>query len=85
MHVGIGLHRHVLIDAHRAADADPAQIVALQIDQHDVLRALLFVVEQRLDQRRVALRRVRRAAGCRRSDASRRRPRESTAGAPERS
>ena len=81
MHMRVGLDAHVLIDAHRSADAHPAQVVALQVDQHHVLGALLLIVQQRPDQRGVGLRAWRRAAGCRRSDAWRRYCRESTPGA----
>ena len=41
VHVGIRLDAHEFIDAHAARLAHPAEIVALQIDEHHVLGALL--------------------------------------------
>ena len=41
MHVGIGLDAHELIDAHGAGFADSPEVVALEVDQHHVLGALL--------------------------------------------
>src|SRR6185369_17607482 len=40
MHVRVRLDGHELIDAHAARLADPAKVVALEVDQHDVFRAL---------------------------------------------
>ena len=76
VHMGIALDRHVLIDAHRAADADAAEIVALQIDEHHVLRALLLVAEQGCRSAPHPARARRRAVECRRWGASRRCRRE---------
>ena len=41
--VTVELVDHELVDAHRAVLADPAEVVALQVDQHDVLGAVLGV------------------------------------------
>ncbi len=41
MNVRIRLDGHEFVHAHRARFADSSQIVALEIDEHDVLRALL--------------------------------------------
>ena len=43
MHVLIGLDGHELIDPHAAGLAYAPQVVALQIDEHDVFGALLRV------------------------------------------
>ena len=65
MHMSVGLHAHVLIDTHRAAGAHAPQIVALQVDQHDVFGAFLLVVQERSDQRGITLRsRAARAGPC---------------------
>ncbi len=39
--MGVRLDCHPLIDLDRTGLADPAEIIALQVDQHDMLRALL--------------------------------------------
>ncbi len=41
MHMCVGLGDHELIDDHRTRFAHPSQIIAFQIDEHDVLGALL--------------------------------------------
>ena len=41
MHVRIGLGDHVFVHRHAARLADAAEIVALEVDQHDVFGALL--------------------------------------------
>jgi hypothetical protein len=46
--VAVALDVAVVLDAHGAGDAHPAQIVAAQIDQHQVLRAFLLVGQQLL-------------------------------------
>jgi hypothetical protein len=46
VHVRVALHHHQLVDANAAGLADPAQVVALQVDEHDVLGALLRVRHQ---------------------------------------
>ncbi len=38
----VALHLHVLGDAHAAGGAHPAEIVAPEVDEHEVLRGLLF-------------------------------------------
>ena len=43
--------RHELIDVHGARFADAAEVVAFQVDQHDVLGALLRVGVQLAGQR----------------------------------
>ena len=48
--VRVLLHVHQVADLHRAIFADAAQIVAAEIDQHDVLGALFLVVLQLFDQ-----------------------------------
>ena len=53
-----------------AGPADPAQVVAAQVDQHHVLGAFLRVGEQLGGERGVLLRGARRAGGCRRSGAA---------------
>ena len=52
--------------------ADAAEVVAAEVDEHDVLGALLLVGEQLLGDARVVLDASRRAGACRRSGASRR-------------
>ena len=52
-------------DLDRARHADPAEVVAGQVDEHHVLGALLRVGEQLLGQPDVLLRRSPRGAGCR--------------------
>ena len=60
--------------------ADAADVVAAEVDEHHVLGALLLVALQLLGQPLVLVRRSRRAAACRQSDASRRaRPRRARA------
>ena len=49
MHVRVALDAHELIHAHAAGLADAPEIVALQIDEHDVLGALLRMGDQRRD------------------------------------
>ncbi len=46
--VRVALERHVLRHPHRAELADPAEVVAPEIDEHDVLGALLLVALQLL-------------------------------------
>ena len=46
MHVRVALDRHQLVDFDRARHADAAEIVALEIDQHDVLGALLRMADR---------------------------------------
>src|SRR6266403_3614314 len=41
MHMRVGLENHVLVDANATTDTDAAEVVALEIDQHHVLGALL--------------------------------------------
>ena len=58
---------HELHHLDRARPAHPAQVVAAEVDQHHVLRALLGVGQQLGLQRRVLGRRRHRAASTRRS------------------
>ncbi len=51
MHVGIGLDGHVFIDLNGPSPADASEVVALEINEHDVLGALLFTVAKRPNQR----------------------------------
>ena len=44
--VGIAFDRHQLVDFDAANRGDPADVVAAQVDQHDVLGALFGVGEQ---------------------------------------
>ncbi len=46
MDMCVGLDGHQLIDVHRTGLTHPAEIVALQVDQHDVLGALLRMRRQ---------------------------------------
>ena len=69
--VRVALERHVLRHAHAADLADPSEIVPAEIDEHDVLGALLLVALQLLAKPQVLLFARCRAAACRRSDASR--------------
>ena len=64
--VAVTLNDHEVLDLHCAEIADPAQIIAGQIDQHDVLGALLGVGEQLLFQGNVFRRR--RSAAARAGD-----------------
>ena len=45
-HVAVALERHELVDVAGAELDDPPDVVAGQVDQHDVLGALLGVLEQ---------------------------------------
>ena len=42
-HVRVALDKHQLLDVHRTVFRNAAQIVAAQVDQHDVLGALLRI------------------------------------------
>jgi hypothetical protein len=44
--VRVGLHAHEGLDLDRAVLADPPEVVAAEVDEHHVLRALLLVREQ---------------------------------------
>ena len=54
-HVRVALDHHVLGDPHRADLRDAADVVAAEVDQHDVLGALLRVGEQLRGERPVLL------------------------------
>jgi hypothetical protein len=45
--VGVGLDRHQLVHTNGARFAHATEIVALEVDEHDVLCALLRVFHQR--------------------------------------
>ena len=45
-HVGIILDDHLFFDMHRTVFANAAQVIAAQIDQHDMFGALFRVGEQ---------------------------------------
>src|SRR5690606_11417241 len=49
VHVFVGLHHHQLIHAHAAGPADPAQVVAFQVDQHHVFGPFLGMADQFAD------------------------------------
>src|SRR5690606_17728222 len=49
VHVFVGLHHHQLVHAHAARPADPAQVVALQVDEHHMLGPLLGMADQLAD------------------------------------
>src|SRR5690606_13213031 len=51
--VAVALDRHAVVDDHAADLADPADVVAVQVDQHDVLGPLLGVGQQFLLQGQV--------------------------------
>ena len=55
MHVRVTLDRHQLVHFDRARHADAAEIVALQVDQHDVLGAFLGMADQFAHARRVVV------------------------------
>ena len=74
MDVCVGFDAHELIDADRATHADPAQIIAFKIYQHDVFCTLFFVAEQRLGPRQRPSPGKCLAAECRRSAGWRRCP-----------
>ena len=44
--VRVALHEHQVADADGAVVADAANVIAAQVDEHDVLSALFFVVAQ---------------------------------------
>ena len=74
--VGVGLDGHERLDLDRAVLAHPAEVVAAEVDEHDVLGALLLVLEQLARRCARRPRRRRRAGASRRSAASRRAGRE---------
>ena len=45
-HMGIVLHHHHLVDRDRAVGADLAEVVPLEVEEHDMLGPLLFVRQQ---------------------------------------
>ena len=63
MHVRIRLDRHELVDLHAARLAHAAEIVALQVDQHDVLCPLLRMRMQLAREREIGSR-IRAARSC---------------------
>src|SRR5207253_2881052 len=69
MDVRVALHRHQLADRDAAWLTDAAEIVALEVDQHDVLGALLHARDELLLQpaigRRVGAARARAGDGAR--------------------
>ena len=67
-HVRIPLDHHELGDAHRSVRGDAADVVASEIDEHQMLGALLLVVHQLFGHARVVLGATGRAAASRRSD-----------------
>ena len=71
-HVAVVLDDHELVDLDGAVLADPAEVVAAEVDEHHVLGALLLVGEQLVGHPAVLLGASRRAAACRRSAGSRR-------------
>ena len=68
--VRVRLDRHEAVDVDRAVLADAAEVVAAEVDEHDVLGALLLVGEQLLGDPLVVL--ERRAARARAGDRPRR-------------
>lgn len=52
--VAVGLDDHEVVDRHRAGHRDAAHVVAAEVDEHDVLGALLGVRQQPLDGELVA-------------------------------
>ncbi len=68
--VAVALDVAVVLDAHGARLADPAQVVAAEVDQHQVLGAFLLVRQQLLLEQQVLFLGLRRATACPRSDAS---------------
>ena len=48
--VAVALHLHVLADRDRPGAGDPAQVVATEVDEHDVLGALLRIALELLGQ-----------------------------------
>jgi hypothetical protein len=55
MHVRVALDGHQLIDFDRARHRDAAEVVAFQVDQHDVLGALFRMADQLTHARRVVV------------------------------
>src|SRR3546814_7042226 len=51
VHMRIAFERHQLVDRDRSWHADAAEIVAFQVEQHDVLGTLLEVLAQHRTQR----------------------------------
>ena len=54
--VRVALDLHELDHLDTAGSADAAKVIATQVDEHEVLRALLVVGKQILDQARILLR-----------------------------
>ena len=59
----VALGHHEFVHFHGAGHADPAQVIALQVDQHDMLGALLRIGQQFLALGVVAGRRAAARAG----------------------
>src|SRR5207342_281447 len=55
VHMRIALDRHQLVHAHAAGNADAAEVVALQVNQHHVLGALFGVADQFADARGIVI------------------------------
>src|SRR5207249_5828359 len=51
--MAVALDLHVLADGHRPGSGDAAQVVAAEVDEHDVLGALLRIGLELLGQERV--------------------------------
>ena len=70
MHVRVGLGDHVFVHRHAARLADASEIVALEVDQHDVLGAFLGMRDQFGGVAPILLGRCPGARACRRWAAS---------------
>ena len=68
--LAVALDEELVGDLDGADLGDAADVVAAEIEQHQVLGALLRIGEQLVLQRLVLVRRRRRAAACRRSGGS---------------
>ena len=64
--MAVAAHVHELHDVDRAGAADPLEVVAPEVDEHDVLGALLGVGEQLLGEADVVLGRLAAGAATRR-------------------
>ena len=58
MHMGVRFNHHHFIHLHATRDTQASQVIAFQIDEHDMFRTLLGVLNKLLLDRRILLPRL---------------------------